>query len=204
MPSFRENTPAALTVEKARAEEPERREGFENRADRAAAVSAPENDAYPDAVGSPASTRYLAACTTMYRGRFLDDAAVRRLRRAKSANERYHYCSKSVNRSVGRVSICPRRWASTPTAARPRRGRQGRRQHRLGARHGGAAERPAAERHLDVDDHQRTAPVLLCLYAAVGEKNGVPMTALSGTVQNDVPRNTSHEARTSTRRPCCG
>jgi methylmalonyl-CoA mutase N-terminal domain/subunit len=31
-----------------------------------------------------------------------------------------------------------------------------------------------------------TAPVLLCLYAAVGEKNGVPMDALSGTVQNDI------------------
>jgi methylmalonyl-CoA mutase N-terminal domain/subunit len=31
-----------------------------------------------------------------------------------------------------------------------------------------------------------TAPVLLCLYAAVGEKNGVPMAELQGTVQNDV------------------
>jgi methylmalonyl-CoA mutase N-terminal domain/subunit len=31
-----------------------------------------------------------------------------------------------------------------------------------------------------------TAPVLLCLYAAVGESQGVPMSALQGTVQNDI------------------
>jgi methylmalonyl-CoA mutase, N-terminal domain len=31
-----------------------------------------------------------------------------------------------------------------------------------------------------------TAPILLCLYAAVGEKNGVALNRLSGTVQNDV------------------
>src|SRR5690606_38168610 len=31
-----------------------------------------------------------------------------------------------------------------------------------------------------------TAPILLSLYAAVGEKNGVPLEKLSGTVQNDV------------------
>jgi methylmalonyl-CoA mutase N-terminal domain/subunit len=31
-----------------------------------------------------------------------------------------------------------------------------------------------------------TAPILLCLYAAVGEKNGVALEQLSGTVQNDI------------------
>lgn len=31
-----------------------------------------------------------------------------------------------------------------------------------------------------------TAPILLCLYAAVGEKNGVALDQLSGTVQNDI------------------
>jgi methylmalonyl-CoA mutase, N-terminal domain len=31
-----------------------------------------------------------------------------------------------------------------------------------------------------------TAPILLCLYAAVGEKSGVPLEQLSGTVQNDI------------------
>ncbi len=31
-----------------------------------------------------------------------------------------------------------------------------------------------------------TAPVLLCLYAAVGERHGVPMDQLQGTVQNDI------------------
>jgi methylmalonyl-CoA mutase N-terminal domain/subunit len=31
-----------------------------------------------------------------------------------------------------------------------------------------------------------TAPILLCLYAAVGEKHGVRMDQLSGTVQNDI------------------
>ncbi|MBI5548223.1 MAG: methylmalonyl-CoA mutase [Deltaproteobacteria bacterium] len=31
-----------------------------------------------------------------------------------------------------------------------------------------------------------TAPILLCLYVAVGEAQGVPMEALAGTVQNDV------------------
>jgi methylmalonyl-CoA mutase N-terminal domain/subunit len=31
-----------------------------------------------------------------------------------------------------------------------------------------------------------TASTLLCLYAAVGEKNGVPLEKLSGTVQNDI------------------
>jgi methylmalonyl-CoA mutase N-terminal domain/subunit len=31
-----------------------------------------------------------------------------------------------------------------------------------------------------------TAPILLSLYAAVGEQHGVPLNALSGTVQNDV------------------
>ena len=31
-----------------------------------------------------------------------------------------------------------------------------------------------------------TAPILLCLYAAVGEKHGVPLSKLSGTVQNDI------------------
>ena len=31
-----------------------------------------------------------------------------------------------------------------------------------------------------------TAPILLCLYAAVGEKQGVPLEQLSGTVQNDI------------------
>jgi methylmalonyl-CoA mutase N-terminal domain/subunit len=31
-----------------------------------------------------------------------------------------------------------------------------------------------------------TAPILLCLYAAVGESQGVPLEKLSGTVQNDI------------------
>ena len=31
-----------------------------------------------------------------------------------------------------------------------------------------------------------TAPILLCLYAAVGEQNGVALEQLSGTVQNDI------------------
>src|SRR3990172_8069455 len=31
-----------------------------------------------------------------------------------------------------------------------------------------------------------TAPILLCLYAAVGEAQGVPLEKLSGTVQNDI------------------
>ena len=50
-----------------------------------------------------------------------------------------------------------------------------------------------------------TAPLLLAFYVAVADRRGIPRTALGGTVQNDVLRNTSRAAPTSTRpRPRCG
>jgi methylmalonyl-CoA mutase N-terminal domain/subunit len=50
-----------------------------------------------------------------------------------------------------------------------------------------------------------TAAILLALYLAVAERQGIPATALAGTVQNDILRSSSRGGRTSSRPgPRCG
>ena len=53
-------------------------------------------------------------------------------------------------------------------------------------RHGGALRRDPARSGLRVDDHQWPAIILFCFYVAAAERQGVDVSVLRGTVQNDI------------------
>jgi methylmalonyl-CoA mutase N-terminal domain/subunit len=124
---------------------------------------------------------------TMYRGRFWTMRQYAGFGSAEDANRRYHYLLKSGQTGLSVAFDLPTqmgRDADHPLA----RGEVG----KVGVSISSLQDMerllegiPLAEVSTSMTINA-TAPILLCLYAAVGERNGVRLNQLSGTVQNDI------------------
>jgi methylmalonyl-CoA mutase N-terminal domain/subunit len=124
---------------------------------------------------------------TMYRGRFWTMRQYAGFGTAEASNERYHYLLRSGQTGLSVAFDLPTqmgRDADHPRAA----GEVG----TVGVSicslrdmqvllKGIPLERVSTSMTINA-----TAPILLALYAAVGEQQGVPLEKLSGTVQNDI------------------
>jgi methylmalonyl-CoA mutase N-terminal domain/subunit len=190
MPSFREKFARWFSAyEKARAKNPERQQRFETSSGiERPALSAPENDQYSDALGFPGEYPFTRGVQpTMYRGRFWTMRQYAGFGTAKDANARYHYLLKSGQTGLSVAFDLPTQMGIDADSPRAR-GEVG----KVGVSIGSVRDMAVLLDGLPLGEISTsmtinaTAPVLLCLYAAVGEKNGVPLTELSGTVQNDV------------------
>jgi methylmalonyl-CoA mutase, N-terminal domain len=150
-------------------------------------LSADENS-YAAKLGFPGEYPFTRGVQpTMYRGRHWTMRQYAGFGTAKDANQRYHYLLKSGQTGLSVAFDLPTQMgfdADSPRAA----GEVG----KVGVSIGSLADMEVLLDGLPLDQVSTsmtinaTAPILLCLYAAVGEKRGVPMEALSGTVQNDV------------------
>jgi methylmalonyl-CoA mutase N-terminal domain/subunit len=190
MPSFKEKFARWFSsYEKARAKNPERRQQFETSSGiERPPLSAPENDEYSERLGFPGEYPFTRGVQpTMYRGRFWTMRQYAGFGTAKDANARYHYLLKSGQTGLSVAFDLPTQMGIDADSSRAR-GEVG----KVGVSIGSVRDMAVLLNGLPLGEISTsmtinaTAPVLLCLYAAVGEKNGVPMTELSGTVQNDV------------------
>ncbi len=124
---------------------------------------------------------------TMYRGRFWTMRQYAGFGSAEDANERYHYLLKSGQTGLSVAFDLPTqmgRDADHPRAA----GEVG----KVGVSISSIRDMETLLKGIPLDrvstsmTINATAPILLSFYAAVGERNGVPLEKLSGTVQNDI------------------
>ncbi|MBI3185502.1 MAG: methylmalonyl-CoA mutase family protein [Myxococcales bacterium] len=145
-------------------------------------------ESYLDKLGFPAEypfTRGVQA--TMYRSRLWTMRQYAGFGTAEDANRRYHYLLQSGQTGLSVAFDLPTQMgldADNPRA----QGEVG----KVGVSLCSLREMevllsgiPLAEVSTSMTINA-TAPILLCLYAAVGEKSGVPLGQLSGTVQNDI------------------
>jgi len=149
--------------------------------------SAPES-AYAEKLGFPGEypfTRGVQA--TMYRGRFWTMRQYAGFGSAEESNQRYHYLLKSGQTGLSVAFDLPTQMGRD--ADHPRaRGEVG----KVGVSISSLRDMEVLLRGLPLGEVSTsmtinsTAAILLCLYAAVAEKNGVPLDQLQGTVQNDV------------------
>ena len=145
-------------------------------------------DGYGAKLGFPGEypfTRGVQA--TMFRGRHWTMRQYAGFGSAKDANARYHYLLKSGQTGLSVAFDLPTQMghdADSPRAL----GEVG----KVGVSIGSVRDMEVLLDGLPLGEVSTsmtinaTAPVLLCLYAAVGEKRGVPLSALQGTVQNDI------------------
>jgi methylmalonyl-CoA mutase, N-terminal domain len=124
---------------------------------------------------------------TMYRGRFWTMRQYAGFGSAEDANQRYHYLLQSGQTGLSVAFDLPTqmgRDADHPRAA----GEVG----KVGVSVCSLRDMQVLLRGLPLEEVSTsmtinaTAPILLCLYAAVGEQQGVALEKLSGTVQNDI------------------
>jgi methylmalonyl-CoA mutase, N-terminal domain len=145
-------------------------------------------DSYSSRLGFPGEYPFTRGVQpTMYRGRHWTMRQYAGFGTAKDANQRYHYLLKSGQTGLSVAFDLPTQMgfdADSPRAA----GEVG----KVGVSIGSLADMEVLLAGLPLGEVSTsmtinaTAPILLCLYAAVGEKQGVPLEALQGTVQNDV------------------
>ncbi len=124
---------------------------------------------------------------TQYRGRFWTMRQYAGFGTARDANQRYHYLLKSGQTGLSVAFDLPTQMghdADSPRAL----GEVG----KVGVSICSVKDMQVLLDGLPLGEVSTsmtinaTAPVLLCLYAAVGEQQGVPLSELQGTVQNDV------------------
>jgi methylmalonyl-CoA mutase, N-terminal domain len=124
---------------------------------------------------------------TQYRGRFWTMRQYAGFGSAEDANRRYHYLLKSGQTGLSVAFDLPTqmgRDADHPRAL----GEVG----KVGVSISSLEDMSVLLRGIPLGEVSTsmtinaTAPILLCLYAAVAEKNNVPLNQLSGTVQNDI------------------
>ncbi|HEY8209935.1 MAG TPA: methylmalonyl-CoA mutase family protein [Myxococcaceae bacterium] len=149
--------------------------------------SAPEA-AYDQKLGFPGEypfTRGVQA--TMYRGRHWTMRQYAGFGSAEESNQRYHYLLRSGQTGLSVAFDLPTQMGRD--ADHPRaRGEVG----KVGVSICSIRDMEVLLRGLPLAEVSTsmtinsTAAILLCLYAAVAEKNGVPMAQLQGTVQNDI------------------
>ncbi len=125
--------------------------------------------------------------STMFRSRFWTMRQYAGFGSAKDANQRYHYLLDSGQTGLSVAFDLPSQMgydADSPRAA----GEVG----KVGVSIGSVRDMKVLLDRLPLGEVSTsmtinaTAPILLCLYAAVGEQQGVAMSALQGTVQNDI------------------
>jgi methylmalonyl-CoA mutase N-terminal domain/subunit len=124
---------------------------------------------------------------TMYRGKFWTMRQYAGFGSAKDANARYHYLLKSGQTGLSVAFDLPTQMGRD--ADHPRaRGEVG----KVGVSISSLRDMEQLLHGIPLDKVSTsmtinsTAAILLCLYAAVAEGQGVPMEKLSGTVQNDI------------------
>ncbi len=177
---------------KARAKSPERKDDFpdhERHRARAGGRAGEPRRALPRGdSGSPASTRSPAAssprCTAAVTGRC---ASTPGFGSAEDANARYHYLLKSGQTGLSVAFDLPTQMGRD--ADHPRaRGEVG----KVGVSISSLRDMEVLLEGIPLGEVSTsmtinsTAAILLSLYAAVGEQQGVPLEKLSGTVQNDI------------------
>ncbi|MCI0673404.1 MAG: methylmalonyl-CoA mutase family protein [Myxococcaceae bacterium] len=124
---------------------------------------------------------------TMYRGRFWTMRQYAGFGSAEESNKRYHYLLKSGQTGLSVAFDLPTQMGRDADHARAR-GEVG----KVGVSISSLEDMETLLKDIPLGEVSTsmtinaTAPILLCLYAAVGEKGGVPLKALSGTVQNDI------------------
>ncbi len=147
-----------------------------------------QDDGYAQKLGFPGEfpfTRGVQA--TMYRGRFWTMRQYAGFGSAEDANRRYHYLLKSGQTGLSVAFDLPTQMGRDADHARAR-GEVG----KVGVSISSLEDMEVLLKGIPLGEVSTsmtinaTAPILLCLYAAVGEQGGVPLSQLSGTVQNDI------------------
>ncbi len=176
---------------KARARSPERKDDFRTTSDiELGPVDAPAN---PDAdylrrLGFPGEYPFTRGIQpTMYRGRHWTMRQYAGFGSAEDANARYHYLLKSGQTGLSVAFDLPTQMGRD--ADHPRaRGEVG----KVGVSISSLRDMEVLLKGIPLGEVSTsmtinsTASILLSLYAAVGEQQGVPLEKLSGTVQNDI------------------
>ncbi len=180
------------TYERARAKAKERFDEFGTssgiRIDPLYGPDAAPESAYADKLGFPGEYPFTRGVQpTMYRGRFWTMRQYAGFGTAEDANRRYHYLLKSGQTGLSVAFDLPTQMGRD--ADHPRsRGEVG----KVGVSISSLEDMEVLLKEIPLDrvstsmTINSTASILLCLYAAVAEKNGVALEQLSGTVQNDI------------------
>lgn len=179
-------------VEQAKVKSPERRPRFMTSSGiERPLVDTPEalpEAAYLDRLGFPGEYPFTRGVqSTMYRGRHWTMRQYAGFGSARESNQRYHALLKAGQTGLSVAFDLPTQMGLDADNARAR-GEVGK---------VGVSICSVRDMHLLLEGIplgevstsmtiNATAPILLSLYAAVGEAQGVPMQALSGTVQNDI------------------
>ncbi|MCU0690538.1 MAG: methylmalonyl-CoA mutase family protein, partial [Polyangiaceae bacterium] len=135
--------------------------------------------------GEPPFTRGVQA--NMYRGRFWTMRQYAGFGTAAESNERYHYLLRQGQTGLSVAFDLPTQMGFDSDSPRSR-GEVG----RVGVAIDSLDDMRTLLRGLPLDKISTsmtinaTAAILLCLYIAVAEENGVPRGVLRGTIQNDV------------------
>ncbi len=176
---------------KARAKSPERKDSFRTTSD--IALEPVDSPANPDAqyskvLGFPGEYPFTRGIQpTMYRGRHWTMRQYAGFGSAEDANARYHYLLKSGQTGLSVAFDLPTQMGRD--ADHPRaRGEVG----KVGVSISSLRDMEVLLKGIPLGEVSTsmtinsTAAILLSLYAAVGEQQGVPLEKLSGTVQNDI------------------
>ncbi len=176
---------------KARAKSPERKDVFETSSEiPLEPVDAPANpDArYREALGFPGEYPFTRGIQpTLYRGRYWTMRQYAGFGSAEDANARYHYLLKSGQTGLSVAFDLPTQMGRDGDHPRAR-GEVG----KVGVSISSLRDMEVLLKGIPLGEVSTsmtinsTAAILLSLYAAVGEQQGVPMEKLSGTVQNDI------------------
>ncbi len=176
---------------KARTKSPERKDVFRTTSDielgPVDAPPAPDAD-YPKKLGFPGEYPFTRGIQpTMYRGRHWTMRQYAGFGSAEDANARYHYLLKSGQTGLSVAFDLPTQMGRD--ADHPRaRGEVG----KVGVSISSLRDMEVLLKGIPLGEVSTsmtinsTAAILLSLYAAVGEQQGVPLEKLSGTVQNDI------------------
>jgi methylmalonyl-CoA mutase, N-terminal domain len=176
---------------KARAKSPERKDVFRTTSDielgPVDAPSAPDAD-YLKKLGFPGEYPFTRGIQpTMYRGRHWTMRQYAGFGSAEDANARYHYLLRSGQTGLSVAFDLPTQMGRD--ADHPRaRGEVG----KVGVSISSLRDMEVLLKGIPLGEVSTsmtinsTAAILLSLYAAVGEQQGVPLEKLSGTVQNDI------------------
>ncbi|MBX5483533.1 MAG: methylmalonyl-CoA mutase family protein [Myxococcaceae bacterium] len=178
--------------EKAKAKAPERRATFETSSGIALdPVYGPDvlaAEEVMERLGLPGEFPFTRGVQpTMYRGRFWTMRQYAGFGSAEASNERYHYLLKSGQTGLSVAFDLPTQMGRD--ADHPRaKGEVG----KVGVSISSIRDMQVLLKGIPLDrvstsmTINATASILLSLYAAVGEQQGVPLEKLSGTVQNDI------------------
>jgi len=176
---------------RARAKSPERKDAFRTTSDIALEpVDVPANPdpGYMKTLGFPGEYPFTRGIQpTMYRGRHWTMRQYAGFGSAEDANARYHYLLRSGQTGLSVAFDLPTQMGRD--ADHPRaRGEVG----KVGVSISSLRDMEVLLKGIPLGEVSTsmtinsTAAILLSLYAAVGEQQGVPLEKLSGTVQNDI------------------